>query len=75
MSGQPPYGTFVVEQFCRCGFMVDRYEGRARAVEFVDPDAGLTITRCPGCDADLELQLPPASEPAAAAPAWGDTLL
>jgi hypothetical protein len=56
-AGQIPHGTFVGEASCTtCRFMLDEYVGLVFAVEFADPDTGLTVEECPDCGADLSLQ-------------------
>jgi hypothetical protein len=53
-TARKPYGDFVGEQACRCGFIVDEYDD-GRAYEYADPATGLRITRCPDCGRDLDL--------------------
>jgi hypothetical protein len=55
-SGRKPLGSFVKEERCRCGFVVDEYDGGRYAVEYADPDTGLVLKECPECRRDLNLR-------------------
>lgn len=54
--GQKPIGTFVKEERCRCGFVVDEYDDGRYAVEYADPDTDRVLGRCPQCDRELDLR-------------------
>jgi hypothetical protein len=50
-----PYGDFIGEVDCVCGFMLDQYDDGRFTIEYADPDTDLMVRRCPDCGRDLSL--------------------
>lgn len=54
-SARRPFGDFIAEDYCSCGFVVDRYDDGRHTIEYADPDSGLHIDQCPQCGRTLHL--------------------